>query len=437
MLARFQQHIEQEFPFILGKKILIAISGGIDSVVLAHLFDQVQLDVSFAHCNFKLRDEDSDQDEVFVTNLAKDLGILTHTKSFNTQEYATKNKTSIQIAARDLRYNWFQELANTHSYNFIATAHHADDNLETFFINLSRGTGLEGLTGIPSINNNIIRPLLPFSREEIEQYAIENNITWSEDKSNADTKYLRNKIRHQLTPILKEINPNFIHSFNKTSTFLTQAQQIVDDKVEALKVEICSRKDDYLRFDIEKIKQLSNPKAYLYQILKSYDFTEWTDVYKLLTAQSGKQIATKNHILLKDRDFLLLLRTGKISERQDTQIIIDSEVKKITKPIQLSFEHVLKKSVLNKNIIYVDKKSLNFPLYLRKWRTGDYFYPAGMKGKKKLSKYFKDEKIPIFEKQNIWLLCTSDDKIIWVVGKRQDNRFLPHSKTTELIQISI
>lgn len=437
MHQRLATHINKQFSFLKEKKLLIAISGGVDSVVLTHLLHQLQFNISLAHCNFQLRKEESDIDEVFVKELGESLNIQTYTTHFNTNEYATKNKLSTQLAARELRYSWFDKLSQENAFDYILTAHHADDNLETFLINLSRGTGLEGLTGIPSINNNIVRPLLIFSREEILNFAKQNNIEWREDKSNAETKYVRNKIRHQITPTLKELNPSFLDNFSKTINYLKESQQIVTDKIEEISSEIVSKEGDLLKINIEKLLKLSNPKAYLYQLLKPYKFTEWNDVYNLIYAQSGKQILTKFYTLLKDRDFLLLLRTNEKSSFQEEHFIIREENKEITAPIKLLLKRVQKKTNTDSKSIYVDGESLNFPLKLRRWNSGDFFYPKGMLGRKKVSKYFKDEKISIVNKNKIWLLCSSKNEIIWIVGKRQDRRFLPTEKTTKLLKISI
>lgn len=437
MLQQLAKHIDEQFSFLKEKKLLIAISGGVDSVVLTHLLHQLQFNISLAHCNFQLRGKESDLDELFIKELGKSLNIQTFTTRFNTNEYATKNKLSTQQAARELRYSWFDSLSKENNFDYILTAHHADDNLETFLINLSRGTGLEGLTGIPSINKNIIRPLLIFSREEIITFAKKNNIEWREDESNSETKYLRNKIRHQIVPTLKELNDSVLKNFNKTIDHLKESQQIIDDKIADITHEIVSKEGDLLKINIEKLLKLSNPKAYLYQLLKSYKFTEWNDVYNLIYAQSGKQILTKFYTLLKDRDFLLLLRTNEKSSFEKEYFIIREENKEITAPIKLQLKKVLKKTNINKENIYVDYELLNFPLKLRRWKSGDFFYPKGMIGRKKVSKYFKDEKISIVNKNKIWLLCSSKNEVIWIVGKRQDRRFLPTEKTTKLLKISI
>ena len=435
MQQKLSNHINKKFPFLKDKKLLIAVSGGIDSVALTHLLSILNFNISLAHCNFNLRQKESDLDEVFVKELGEKLSIKVFTTHFNTEKFAKENKQSTQIAARELRYNWFQELIENYKFNYVLTAHHADDNLETFLINLTRGTGLEGLTGIPEINGNIVRPLLKFSRDEVLTFAKGNNINWREDKSNASTKYTRNKIRHQILPILKEINPSLLETFAKTTDHLKDSQQIIEDRIEKISSEIIEKEKDVIKIEIEKINRLLNPKAYLYQLLKTYNFTEWNDISALLSAQSGKQVFSKTHILLKDRDFLLLSKRN-LSTALEKEFQIDKNTSEITKPINLKFEEVKEKSTENKQSIYVDKQGLIFPLQLRKWQNGDFFYPKGMKGKKKLSKYFKDEKYSLLEKQNTWLLCNHNNAIIWIIGKRQDNRFKITKNTTSIIKVS-
>ena len=426
MLQKFKEHIENEFPYLKDSKILLAISGGIDSVVLFDLLKQLNYTISLAHCNFKLRKKESDLDEEFVKNLSQKSSNQIFTKKFNTESFAKKNKLSTQIAARELRYTWFQELVKKHHFDFILTAHHADDNLETFLINLTRGSGLEGFTGIPKMNVNIIRPLLPFSREEILHYADENQLEWREDASNASTKYVRNKIRHKIVPVLKEINPNLLETFSNTLAHLQESQQIIDDKIEEISKKIVTKDFstslEMKRLNIKEIQKLSNPKAYLYQLLKDYHFTEWNDVYDLLSAQSGKQIFSKNYRLLKDRDFLLL--SNHVISNKDEQYLIDENQSEIKRPIHLIFEKVLEKSTENKQTIYVDKDLLKYPLLVRKWQNGDYIYPVGMQGKKKVSKYFKDQKFSLVDKENTWLLCNGNNEVIWIINHRQDRRFV-------------
>lgn len=435
MIQKLQQHIAHQFPFLKGKKLLIAISGGLDSVVLTQLFHSLHFNISLAHCNFNLRDLESDKDEAFVKKIGEKLNLETFTTSFNTNEYASKNKTSTQVSARELRYDWFQELVDKHQFDYVLTAHHADDNLETFLINLSRGSGLEGFTGIPAINNTIVRPLLIFSREEIEQFAKENAIEWREDQSNASTKYVRNKIRHQIIPILKEINPTLLNSFQKTTAHLKGSQQIINDTIAHVKKKVISAdKNGVTKFDIFEIHKLSNPKAYLFELLKSYNFTEWNDIERLVSAQSGKQVFSKSHRLLKDRDFLLLTKIPSPTEL--SEIIITKNTKEIFEPIHLTFENVSDIQQQDENTIFLDTNTLTFPLRLRKWQEGDYFYPIGMQGKKKLSKFFKDQKYSLVDKENTWLLC-SESQIVWIVGKRHDRRFIANKNSPNITKAHI
>ena len=436
MLQKLSNHINSKLPFLKGKKLLIAISGGIDSVVLTHLLSDLKFNISLAHCNFNLRNTESDLDEDFVKKLAKDLEIDCFTISFETEKVAKEKKESTQIAARNLRYNWFQELIAENNFDYVLTAHHADDNLETFLINLTRGSGLDGFTGIPEVNKNIARPFLQFSREDILTFAKAHNILWREDKSNASTKYVRNKIRHNILPVLKEINPSLLDTFSKTLENLQESKQIIDDKIEDVSKEIIKplNSKHSFKLDIEKLQQLSNPKAYLYQLLEKYNFTEFNDIYNLLSAQSGKQLFSKTHVLLKDRNFLILSKKVKPSVEK-SNFKIEANTTEIKEPIHLTFKEVSEKSTQNKNTIYVSKELLKFPLIVRKWQNGDYFYPLGMQGKKKLSKYFKDEKLSLLEKEEIWLLFDNNNNLIWVISKRQDNRFIDKSKTN-LVQIT-
>ncbi len=432
MLQKFTTHINTNFPFLKDKKLLIAISGGLDSVVLSHIFHQLNYTIAFAHCNFKLRGKESDLDEEFVCKLSQKTSNQIFTVNFDTENFAKKNKFSTQIAARELRYTWFQELVEKHHFDYVVTAHHADDNLETFLINLTRGSGLEGFTGIPPLNGNIIRPLLPFSRHEILSYAKKNQLEWREDASNASTKYIRNKIRHQVIPVLKEINPSLLFSFQKTTENLQESQQIIEDRVDDVSSEIIERDFssslEIAKINIKKIKLLSNPKAYLYQLLKDYNFTEWNDISNLLSAQSGKQVFSKTHRLLKDRDFLILTKKSNVTlSKVERSFFIEKNQSEITTPIHLVLEEVDKKSTENKQTIYVDKDLLKYPLIVRKWENGDYLYPTGMQGKKKLSKFFKDEKFSLIDKEKTWLLCNTNNEIIWVINHRQDRRFLSKS----------
>ena len=435
MLNKFASHINETFPFLKDAKLLIAISGGIDSVVLVHLCHELQLKIALAHCNFNLRGKESDGDEDFVLQLADDLELEVFVESFDTNQYAKDTKQSIQMAARELRYNWFLELSDQLGFNYILTAHHADDNLETFLINFMRGTGLEGLTGIPEINGKFARPFLPFSRNEMEVFAKEKHIKWRDDSSNASTKYLRNKLRHDVIPILKEINPNLLQSFALTQSNLNDSQDIISESVDAFLAKTLDiSKESYARFKISEFKNKANPKAYLFEVFKDFGFTEWNDVLHLLDAQSGKQVLSEKWRLIKDRDYLLL---SEIHAKSFDRITISEADKQVETPFgTLMFNEVDAVFETSKQTIYVNKATLQFPLTLRQWEEGDVFYPVGMLGKKKLSKYFKDEKMSLLDKENTWLLC-SGNAIIWVVGKRADDRFKVTESSKQILKIEL
>ena len=337
------------------------------------------------------------------------------------------------MAARELRYQWFDELLKTKGYDYILTAHHADDSLETFLINLSRGTGIDGLSGIPEVNEQVVRPLLPFSQEEILGYSNSENIKWREDSSNESTKYLRNKIRHQIVPILKELHPTFLQNFLNTQNHLQQTNDLVVNHLTELKSRLFKQRDGTIKIIIAELEQLQPMESYLYGLFKDYGFTEWEDVKALLTAMSGKQMISKTHRLLKDRDCLIL---SEIKNRvsQTYPVYINGTPSGL--PIKLKLENVKNLENQGKNVVFLDKEKLNFPLVLRNWEKGDYFYPFGMKGKKKLSKFFKDEKMDVISKEKQWLLC-SDNKIVWVVGKRADERFKVEDSTQQIIKITL
>ena len=447
MKLEFKEHIAQNLPFLKDKKLLVAISGGIDSVVLTHLLKSLNYNFELAHCNFLLRGKESDKDESFVLELASKLGLKLHSKSFETEKYAESKNISIQMAARELRYNWFEELLQKNNLDYIITAHQKDDELETFLINFTRGTGLDGLTGIPIINGNIIRPFLPFSRNEILIYATKNKLKWREDSSNTSIKYIRNKIRHKVIPVLKELNPNLLDSFSKTMQNLNGSKQLVSDYLKLIKEKVVFESGDEIYFKINELNKLNHSKAYLFELLKTYNFTEWDDVTNLLKAQTGKYVVSKTHRLLKNRDQLIL--TALNVENHTECCKISSTTQSIENPINLQFEtieipastksdktKILQELFLNNDTTEVfDFNVLQFPLTLRKWQKGDYFYPIGLSGKKKISKYFKDKKLSLFEKENAWLLC-SGNNIVWLVGKRIDDRFKVTSKTSTIFKIT-
>ncbi len=431
MLTKFQHHITTNFPQLKDKKLLLAVSGGIDSMVLLDLLNKLRFNICVVHCNFQLRGTESDGDEMLVKEICQDSYIPYFIEKFDTLEFAKENKLSIQLAARKLRYDWFQEIISL-GFDYVLTAHHLDDNVETFLINFIRGTGLEGLTGIPAQNGNIIRPLLPFSRLEIENYALENKIQWREDSSNASDKYFRNKLRHDIVPILKELNTGFLDSFQNTLHHLQQAESLVDDASKLVYEKVVEEKDNRLEIHLKPLFEFKNYIAYLYQWLKNYGFSAWNDIYDLVEAQSGKQVFSETHVLLKDREKLIL--SERKSSNKEEIYSIKSLDNKVNIPLKLRFSKGVNIFETHSNCIFVDENKLKFPLTIRKWQEGDYFYPSGMNGKKKLSKYFKDEKYSLLDKENQWLLC-SENQIVWIIGKRADDRFKSKETTQNSIKI--
>jgi len=435
MIRKLIQFVKEEKLFDKSKRILVAVSGGMDSVLLLHLLNEAGFHIGVAHCNFKLRDDDSEKDEKFVNQLAKRIDAPFYTKRFDTLSYATKNKISVQMAARDLRYAWFEEIRKKNHYDVIAVAHHQDDEVETFFINLIRCTGIAGLHGIKAKTGKIVRPLLFTGRKEIEEYVKKNKIKFREDKSNKSTKYLRNKIRLQLIPMLKELNPEIESTVKSDIQRIKQIENIFQKLVKEKQEEIQSTDGNITKFNISKLLQLQNQELFLYEFLKPYGFSGdiIQQILKSLNAESGRQFLSDSYRVVKDRKCLI------ISPHQADAVlesfIVTKGYKELLAPVHLKFSEikVVKKIEIDrdKNIANLDLDKLQFPLHIRKWERGDYFIPLGMKGKKKLSDYFTDIKLSLIEKENTWLLCNGDD-IIWVIGHRIDERYKVAARTKKV-----
>lgn len=427
MLTHFKKHIDQNFLKLKENKFLLAHSGGVDSSVLFDLFLKLDLQFGLVHCNFNLRGNESEDDFNFVKEIADSNKKIFFYKKFNTIKYSTLNKKSIQLSARELRYSWFLEILEKENYKYIVTAHHLNDQLETFLINSSRGSGLKGIIGIPSNNNNLLRPLLIFSKDKILDYAKKNKIKWREDSSNKENKYLRNFIRNKIIKDWIKYDPELINKFSNTLKNLNSTH-------EAFKVIIKKFKKDYFvengngyYISIKELTKLNPIDFYLFQLFEAYGYSNTKDLSNLINSQSGKYLLSKSHRLTKGREVLILSKIKNLSKDQFYWNLKNS----FNIPIELK---IVKNNNFDNKTISLNKNDLKLPLIVRKWKIGDFFYPNGMKGKKKISKYFKDEKFDINQKENQWLLC-SGDNILWVIGKRADRRFLAKKQSPNIINI--
>jgi tRNA(Ile)-lysidine synthase len=426
------------------KKTLLAVSGGRDSVVMCHLFHQARFPFAIAHCNFQLRGEESDGDEQLVKQLAEKLGVECFVKRFDTKKYAKAKGFSTQLAARELRYEWFNELLSEKNLKLIATAHQLNDNIETILFNLVKGTGTKGLRGIPVRRDNIIRPLLFAPREEIEAYQQEHDLEFREDSSNAEDKYTRNKIRHQVIPLLKEINPSLEETFADKIDLFQQLELIYEKEVSRSMRQLFLQRGNDIYIPLLKLSKTKNAKSVLFEHLKDYGFNaqQVDDMLAGINADAGKQFLSDKARIIKDRRFFILTKLTDVSSSMQLiepgSALVQLDRNKLTVTDHKSEVRNSKSEIQrDKNFAFLDKDKLEFPLIARKWKAGDYFYPFGMKmKKKKLKKFFTDEKIPLQEKEKIWII-ESNKKIVWVAGYRIDERFKVTEKTKEVLRLQL
>jgi tRNA(Ile)-lysidine synthase len=437
MLDEFLNYIRKNRLLKKNYRVLLTVSGGIDSMVMAHLFIKAGIKTGIAHCNFCLRGEESDRDEEFVRDFSENNGIPFYTMRFNTREYACNKGISVQMAARELRYEWFETVRKKNKYNRIAVAHNLNDNIETLLINLTRGTGLTGLTGMKPLNDRIIRPLLFATRDKIADYCRENGIKYREDRSNEETKYTRNKIRHLVIPLLKEINPSIEETLNETSKRLAGAQSIVTDYIENIREKVSIMQEEQILFSIKGISDLRINQAVLFEIFKPYGITGplLPGLIRLLTGRPGRQIFTKTHRIVRDRSELIV-STLKKSGKKRFEIGRIEDFPDI--PYFLSAEVITGESGFripdDSSIACLDYEKVKFPVIIRSWEKGDHFFPLGMVQKKKLSDYFIDRKFSILKKDQA-LVMESEGKIAWIVGERIDNRFKVTGSTSRILMI--
>jgi tRNA(Ile)-lysidine synthase len=420
VIDRFKLHIASKFQNFKEQKLLLAFSGGLDSRVLLDLLCQLEIDFSVAHCNFDLRADASEADALFCAQIAEQHQLPFFIKKFDTKSFAEKQKVSTQMAAREHRYTWFDELKEQEGFTHLLTAHHLDDQLETFMINMGRGSGLKGLRGITT--DKILRPLLNFSKNEIEQYANEQSIEWCEDVSNAQDDYLRNHLRHHAILQWKAAQENLLQQVTQTFDHLSLAQEALSVVVDIFKEMHFRQQKDVISISLDPLMELKPLAYYLHALFETYGFNHIADLESLLVAQSGKQLISSSHRLIRNREELLL---SPLKIETSDEEFSWTPTQDLTDPIKLMLTD---KSLNSANTAVLDKSTLKYPLLLRKFRAGDYFYPIGMKGKKKLSKFFKDQKYSTLDKENQWILC-SEDQIVWVVGQRVDTRFAANSET--------
>ena len=436
MTQNLQQYCAIHALFGEGDRILLAVSGGVDSMVMLDLFLKSGIEVGVAHCNFQLRGNDSLEDEEFVTEIAMKTATPLYMVRFHTSEYAQANGLSIQMAARQLRYDWFERIRKEHDYNFIATAHHKDDVLEGFFLNLLRKTGIGGLHGIRPKSNYLIRPMLFASKAEILQYAENQKIMYREDCTNQDDHYLRNYIRHHIIPAFKQLKSNFADTLSDSISIISKQELVYKNHIQEVAKSLINNTLQGVELSIEAIKKLPFPDVYLFEILSLFGYNESqiVAIVQCLDEKEEKIFYSASHQLLKGRKSLIV----KLIENEIPQeIIIEKPDCKLFMQCGITIEIVPNLPNFpfenNPNTAYFDLDKLTFPLVLRTWKQGDFFFPFSGKGKKKISDLFTDAKLNSLEKKNAKLLCNSNKDIVWVVGMRSDNRYKVTEKTKKIL----
>jgi tRNA(Ile)-lysidine synthase len=419
-------------------KLVVGVSGGADSVALLHILKELGYDCMVAHCNFHLRGEESDRDAVFVEKLAVRFQFPFYKVDFDTTAYAQEHKISIEMAARELRYDWFEKIRVETNAAAIAIAHHADDMVETLLLNLVRGTGIKGLSGIKAKQGFVIRPLLSIWRSEIETYLKENQLEFVTDSTNSEEIYLRNKFRHTVIPLLEEINPAVKKTLLKEIELLHETEILYKERIEEIAQRLITKNDNEIYLDINSLGKEKAQKSILFEILSEYNFSadSISIIHDCLQSDSGKQFFSSTHRIIKDRDFLIITPIG---QEKQKEFVITKEAIKIEQPLCVAFRTISKAEFQldkNKNKAYFDADLLQFPLKIRHWQSGDAFVPFGMTGMKKLSDYFIDKKYSLPEKEKALLLVSGKD-IMWIMGERTDDRYKITDNTKNIFEVTI
>lgn len=425
MLKKVRQYIAENNLLKPDDNILVGLSGGTDSVALLHILLSLGYKCIAAHCNFRLRGAESDRDEEFVKDLCLSWNVPCYIIHFETKDYATKIKSSIEMAARELRYNWFNTLLHEQNADVIAVAHQSDDNLETLLMNLVRGTGIRGLKGIDPRHERVIRPLLCLSRKETETYLILHSLKHVEDSSNSTTDYVRNKYRHEVLPLLESINSSARKNMLSSLKFLNGNFVIYQNAIENLGKQILNRSGEVIKLNIDLLKGTPHPPTVLYELLQPFGFqgSVCSQIIQNLDAECGSVFYSLTHRLIKDRENLIV---HPINPTSGDIFMITAEDRQISKPIGMQFRHFKRTDdfTISKSTdcAHIDESLLHYPLEIRKWRNGDRFYPLGMNHSKKLSDYFANRKLSIYDKESVWLLV-SNGEIVWIIGERLDHRY--------------
>jgi len=440
LLKEFQQYIQQQHLFSVKDKLLLAVSGGVDSVVLCELCKQAGYAFGIAHCNFQLRGEDSTRDELFVQQLAKKYGSVFYSISFDTAAIAKNEKKSVEATARELRYAWFEKIRNENGYDFIVTAHHAGDNIETVLMNFFRGTGIKGLHGILPRQHKIVRPLLFTTKNELADFAAQHQLAFVTDDTNAENEFTRNYFRNELIPGIKKVFPAAEENILKNITRFGEAEQLYNQAIAMHKAKLLEQKGNEVHIPVLKLQQCAPLATIVYEIIKDYNFTahQTEEVTALLQSESGKYVQSPTHRVIRNRRWLIIspnqttAAQNILIEATDKQVHFEMGTLQIEK-LPVTTNHKLPTTNL---IAQLDCGDVKFPLLLRKWKAGDYFYPLGMQKKKKLSRFFTDQKLSLTQKEKVWVL-ESNKKIIWVIGMRIDDRFKITPATKNILHIEM
>ena len=441
MLDQFLSFINKHNLIQPSQKVLLAVSGGMDSVVMCDLFSKAKINFVIAHCNFGLRGEESNEDEMFVKKLSIKYKMPFMVTTFQTADFAETEKISIQMAARILRYEWFEKIRKEQNCDYIATAHHQNDVLETVLLNLTKGTGIAGLHGIRIKNGHIIRPLLFAEKETIFDYVVENQVIWREDSSNESNKYQRNLIRNEVVPLLKQINPNLENTMQHTVERIAAVEDIFEQEIEMLRKQITWADTQAVFVNYKAIQTLSQPVIKLSELLKPYHFTyqQSQDIFEAFDKESGKIFLSPTHTLVKDRTELVITQkslqsfVSQVITIYDEELIIDNLKLTMGKPFERTEDFVVPTA---RKIACLDADKVRFPLQIRKWKEGDWFCPLGMNKKKLISDFLIDLKVPLNLKKEVYLL-TSNGSVVWVMGMRIDDRFKVTDKTEKVVLLKI